>query len=508
MTSKAPPVGPRVLEGVQWNLLGQGAVLAANLLITPYLVARLGSDGYGLYTLMWTLAGYLMVLNFGTVVAVQKFCAQHLGCGPGGPLGGLLRRTLAFELAMALIGGALLWSARAWISGSFLKISPELAPKASSVFAFVAASAAPYFALQFALNVLYGTQRFKAWNLLTTLQSLAVSLCALALLSLGHGIRAVAASFLFSHAALAAAGLWLVRDTLLQKSRPDPRENREFIRFSGKSLASYLMWIVTFQGDRVFIGSLLPLSQIGFYAVSSTLAQKFNMLCGAVTAAAFPLLTELHGRGEEERLRRLYLKGTELSLFLILPISVLSFALAPQFMTLWLGADFSAASTWPFRLLVLANLAYLATYLPNSAAIGRGFPELSAYLMGAKALVVLLLWPLVIPRWGILGAAAGLLAAEWLVVPVFLTFVHRRHLGLTWAEFLDQGCRRPFLSALVLAAVSLAFHGQVQGWAGLLCFGGAGLALYWGAGYAVMEENDRRILRDWSRAKLSRGRSA
>lgn len=504
MTHKAAPVGPRVLEGVQWNLLGQGAVLAVNLLVTPVLVARLGADGYGLYTLMWTLTGYLMVLNFGTVVAVQKFCAQYQGKGPGSPLGWLLRRTLAFELGMALLGGLALWAMRGWIAGSFLKIAPSQIPQACSVFAFVAASAAPYFALQFALNVLYGTQRFKAWNLLTTAQSLAVALCALGLLRFGFGIRAVAASFLAAHAALAAAGLWLARGPLLADSRPDSKEGREFVRFSGKSLASYLMWIVTFQGDRVFIGALLPLSQIGFYAVSSTLAQKFNMLCGAVTAAAFPLLTELHGRGEEERIRRLYLKGTELSLFLILPVSALSFALAPQFMTLWLGGDFSAAATWPFRLLVLANLAYLATYLPNSAAIGRGFPELSAYLMGAKAFVVLILWPLTVPRWGILGAAAGLLLAEWLVVPAFLTYVHRRHLGLTWAAFWSEGCRRPCLAALVLAAAALALHGRVGGWLGLLAFGGTGLALYWGAGWTLLDGTDRRILSDWAFAKFKR----
>ncbi|MFA6316278.1 MAG: oligosaccharide flippase family protein [Elusimicrobiota bacterium] len=496
------PLGPRILEGTSLFLLGQAAVLAVNLLATPFLVHRLGPGGYALYTLMWTVCGYLMLLVFGTGDGVQKFTAEFSGREAASPLGDLLRSTLLFQLAAAVVGGVALYLARFWVAGEVFGVGTEGLPAAGRVFAWVAAAAPSYFALQFGVNVLYGGQLFRNYNVFQALQAGVTAVAACGLLAAGKSIEAVAAAFFCANTLLAAASLWAGRRFLAQASEPSAAIRPEFLRFSAKRWANYLLWVLTFQLDRVFIGAFLPLSQMGYYVVSSAIIQKLNMLCGAVAGPAFPLLADLHGRGETERLERFYLKVTELALAVVLPLTVLAFALIPQFFGLWLGPDFSRESTWPFRFLLAANLAYFCTFIPNALAVAKGAAEIPTWLQVAKLAVLLALWPLLIPRHGIKGAALAVLAAEWLTLPLCLVLVHRRFLATGWGAFLVAAWFRPGLPALGLGALALALHGRIHGWLGLLCAGSLGLALYWAAAWCLLDKDAKDLLASWVKSKL------
>ena len=383
-------LGMRLLEGLHSNVLAQLFVLAINFAITPLIVRHMGPAGYALYTLMWTLLGYLALLTGGTLFATQRFTALYRNKTGPSPLGFMLRRTLLFQLTMAVIGAALLLMNRAWITTQLLQDPGQVLAATPRVFACVAVATPLYFALQFGLSMLYGMQKFGAYNLLQALQSSAVAICTAVILLTGGGLREIAASFIIVHGLLAAMALWLQRHTLLAPSEPQTGPNTEFIRYSAKIFLPYLLVVLTSQGDRIFIAALLPLSQIGYYVIASTMAQKFNMLCGSAIAIAFPMLTELHATGQEERLQRFYLKVSELSFFVFVPVTVLSFVLIPQFMTIWIGADFSAAATWPFRLLVLSNLALLGCHMPNTIAACKGEPQISSYREGGKALLTTL----------------------------------------------------------------------------------------------------------------------
>ena len=496
-TEASPPsLSLRVLRGVEITLAGQAAIVLVNLAVTPAIIRGLGPEHYALYTLIWTFMSYLMMLTLGTSLGVQTYTARLMG-RPGQPLASLLRRTLAFQLALSGLGAAALWAARSWIAQRFLH--GGTVSQASLALASVAAAAPAYFALQFSVNILYGLQRFGAYNLFMFLQSASVPLCAVGLLAVGRGWREIAAAFVAVHVLLAVAALWSVRRTLRPRDAPTGGEGRAegFVRYCAQSLCAQASWVVTYQGDRLFISSMLPLGQLAYYSVSSGLSQKFNAFLGAVATTAYPMLAELHGQGEEAKIKRLYLKTTELSLFFMLPVVILSFVLIPQFMTIWLGEDFSRLSTWPFRLLVLANLSYLTTYLPYSVAMGRGSPHLSAYVNLAKAALLLAMWPFCIPRWGILGAAMGMLASEVATTPAYIAYIHRRFLNVGWREFWSEACRRPFFAALGPAALGLATHGLIGSWTGMLAFVAAGLFLFFGLGYWALDRDAKKILASW-----------
>lgn len=497
-----PRLAHRVMRGVELNLLGQGASFAAALALTPVVVHGLGTEGYALYTLLGTALGYLLLLAGGTGIGGQRFTATLLGGGKKGEASGLLRFSLKVHLAAGLLGAATLWLGRGFIVRSFVDAQGHTLERAPFVVSCAAAAVIPSFLLQLCLHALYGAQEFSAYNLLRALESAATLAAAALALWSGGGLRLVALSFVAVQGALALLSLTLARPLLAPRPAGSERRRGEFLLFSAKSWVGQMFWVLMYQGDRVFIGALLPLSQLGFYAVSAALARKFNVLCGAVADSVLPMMSELHGRGEDARLRRFYLKATEISLFIVLPLTVLSFVLVPQFMTLWLGPEFSHQGTWPFRLLLLANFAYLATQLPHYAALAKGAPEYTGLQQGAKALLLLLAWFLLIPRLGILGAALGLAFAEWAITPLFLAYAHRRLFRLGWAEYFAQACWRPAVASLALAALGLFSHSLIGSWPGLIACGAVGLALFYGLGYRLLDEDAKKLLRGWAEKKL------
>jgi len=498
----APRLAHRVMRGVELNLIGQVASVIIALWLTPLVLRRLGTDGYALYTLIGTLLGYLMLLTPGVPVATVRFSAYHQGREERPRVSGVLRLALLIQLSAALAGGVILFAGRGRFTAWFVQASAGVVSSAPAVLAFAAFAAPFYFLFQLSLNALYGLQRFALYNVMKAAEAACPLAAAAAVLAAGGGLKAVAASFLGVQALLAVSGLLLLRaDFAAGKGLPGRAERRDFISFAGKSAWLQIFWLVIYQGDRLIIGGFLTLSDLGFYAVSAAIARKFNAFCGVVSDSVMPMMAELKGRGETERLRNLYLKSTELSLFVVLPVLILSFALVPQFLTLWLGGDFSLRGTWPFRLLVLANLAYQWSTLPANAALSSGAPELTSALQGVKVILLLILWPMLVPRWGISGAAFALLAAEWAICPALLTYVHRRLLGISWRTYLAEACARPCLAASALAAYAFAARPFVGSWSSLLLAGALGALIFYWLGWRLLDEEARSLLRERADSK-------
>ena len=67
----------RLIRNISSQWLSLGAQLVISVLMTPFMVKRLGDDGYGIIALISGLVGYSGILYFGLGAAVVKFVAEH-----------------------------------------------------------------------------------------------------------------------------------------------------------------------------------------------------------------------------------------------------------------------------------------------------------------------------------------------------------------------------------------------------------------------------------------------
>src|SRR4051812_29366623 len=55
--------------------------IAATYVLTPFTIHRLGSDGYGTWTLITAMTGYMSLLALGVPMACVRYLAQHVAEG-------------------------------------------------------------------------------------------------------------------------------------------------------------------------------------------------------------------------------------------------------------------------------------------------------------------------------------------------------------------------------------------------------------------------------------------
>lgn len=490
------PRSVRFLRGAGWHALGVVLPALASFLLVPFLIGRLGTEGYALYVLMSVLLSYSVPLTLGAGPATLKYVAELHAAGDVASMRGLMRLSWRLHLAGPLLGALAFLAVAPLVATRLLNVPQGLAETAVRVLSAAAAAAVFFNLAQVPKMCLQGLQRFRQANLLNVLESVGPPAGVAALLALGFAPVSMGAWFVVTNFLLLAAALALARPHLPPPgpARLEAQQRSRFLSFGGFNCLHSVLWLVSFQLDKAVIGSLLPLSSLTFYYIPYSIVSKLALIPAAIAAPSFPIASELQAHGDPARLQRLYLKTTKLLLLVILPPCVLLFALAPQFLTLWLGHPFSEHGTWPLRVLLIANLGTVLSFAPYFISHGLGRSDVPAAGMGLGAAGSLALWFMLIPRFGILGAALSFLASQALSASVQLWFLHDRLLRLGWSRFLTDACLKPALLAVALLAGLMVLHAQADTWLRLGTVAAAGTALYYGAGLLWLDTEDKEAL--------------
>ncbi|TPW20718.1 MAG: polysaccharide biosynthesis protein, partial [Elusimicrobia bacterium] len=399
------------------------------------------------------------------------------------------------------LGVALLWGARDFFAGRLLAVPPELAAEAAAVFAAASLAAAGLCLIQGGLAVLQGCQRFAASTALGTLRTVLPLAGSWVILFRGGGLSEVAWWLAAAYLGMALLIVVVAAGVLSQEgllARPAFRLNPEIISFAVLSWLSQLAWSVLFQGDRLVLGAHVPLEDLGYYMVPVAVAQYFQVFGVSVAGVIMPAVSELSHLGRASDIRRVYLLGSRFLVWLALPVFTLAAVLAPHVLTLWLAPEFAERGGHVLRVLLFAQLAYLAAAMPFALDAGTAQGRVRFKAVAASAALAVVGWLVVAPRWGALGMAGATAAAVAVGAVMALAMVHRTHVHLGWAEYLGSVWVGPALSAAVCAAVAWPLRSQAFGLAGLVMVCAVGSAAYLVCAPWVWPAADRReVLAAW-----------
>lgn len=494
----------RFLKNFGFSLGGQLVIAALNLVFVPMLVHGLGLETYGLYILLHAATNYLSLSVLGAGSSSVKFVAEAAGARDGRKLRDALKLSALLHSLGPIAAGAALAAAAPWLGVHLFHVGPELADRAAFVLRCAAAASVFWAASQWASSALQGVQRFDAYNVVLMLQSGLGTTGAALLVRAGHGLRAAALWYVGVNALAAAVALVLTWRLVRPVTRALPAGSglaaRRFVLYSFSLWLAPMAWIITFQFDKLFIARAASLTALTLYAVPSNLLQRLQILPASIGSVVIPMMSEL-GTEHHEDLARVYLKTQRFMLWLVLPVLAVLFAVMPQFLGLWLGGEFGGRSVWPARLLVLAQACYALTTVPNAAAMSRDRPSWMSALAWGQAIVSLIGWRLLIPRWQLVGVAAASLLAQLIPASVYLEAVHRLLKIGSW-RFLTETLARPAAAALLLAGFLLTLHERATSWAALIALCAAGGAVYAAAAYALASREDRDAL-TWASRKAA-----
>ena len=238
-----------------------------------------------------------------------------------------------------------------------------------------------------------------------------------------------------------------------------PRFRRVFLleiwRFAAGTGGVALLGMFVFQSDKLVIGALLPLKEVGIYMVASVIATNLMMLAQPVAAAAFPRLSQLHARNDVAAIRTTFRKLSQLVAVTVLPVATIIAFFPQQTLEIWTGNFAVAVGSAPIlRLLAIGVGCNALACVPYSLILAGGRTR-SLFLLTALSCVFVLPSLYFMTMWlGTLGTASVMLGYLLLLLVGYAILLHSLLGSHEWSRWIAVDILLPQVLIVVVAAAA------------------------------------------------------
>lgn len=400
-----------ITRNVATNYLAFGLSSLVTLLLTPFLIARLGAASFGLWVLLGTVLEYFQLLELGTLPAVIRYVSLHQARDEKNEIeaivGGAMRLLLVVSAAAVP-----LTALAAWGGPRLFTLSADLEPVFFRCTWLIGAVAIVAYFRRLMTATLQGYQRYDLLNACSVSGTFAGALATVVFVARGHGIATLILILFVRTAAEALAELLILRR--LFGLRPSPlRSNREALRrITGYSVFAFLIDVavnISHRIDVVVIGIFLPIVSITHYEIATRIARSLEKITDPLIDMTFPLASALDSARRPEALRRLLLTGTRLTVVMITPGLILIGRYGREIIGWWVGPEYAEPS-FPV-LIVFLGVVLMAVFDSTAARIllGTGQVRFDAAVSLVSAAGNLVLSVVLVRKYGLLGVALGTL---------------------------------------------------------------------------------------------------
>jgi len=406
--------------------------------------------------LLLTFVNMLNVLQMGFNTGLVKYLAGILGQANSEEAEQYVGTSLAIYLSIATPVAIALASFTGWLVPAFFHVPDEL--RRDIILCFYLAAAA--FLLRFVAEVFYAVpiaaQRFDIVNGLFVGCELVRILASVLAVYLGYLVKTVIAVNLCVNL-LFLVGSLLSSKYLIPGLRVRPRFSYphfwrlfHFSKFT--AIASFASRIGN-NVDVLIVGYFLPVANVSFYSIPAALCSKIWALVGNVTTVSFPAASALSAASPEGKLGELYLRGTKMVTALAAFPAVALCLLSHEILRHWIGIEFASQSSLTLKLMSCAFLINCLMHMPDSLSSGVGHPWIPAKFNVLETTLKFGSFLVLVPHFGIAGAAAGYLGTQVVLTPWFVNAANRV-VGVSWRSLLLKSyC--PILTPLSLISLFL-----------------------------------------------------
>ena len=455
----------------QINELKAGSILSyVNLLIgcvipllyTPVMLDILGQEEYGLYSLSNSVVGYLGLLNFGMGSAVIRYMTRSRteeNMDQTRRMLGLFLVIYSVLAVLVCIGGAVLVE----LSGPvFAKgLTTDEIGRMRILLVIMAASMAISFPLGVFSSVTIVYERYLFNKLISIGETILLPILNLVILYTGKGSVGMALiGLLFQIFNGAVYGIFCVRRLQIYPVfRSMPVEIlKELTVYCAFVFLSSVVDTLYWATDKVLIGAVIGSAAVAVYNVGGTFTSMLQSMAHAISSVFGPRVNMIVAKDAPmEQLSALLIRVGRLQ-YLVVSLLLSGYIVFGQaFVALWAGADYSDAyyvglmTMIPLAVPLIQNIAF-ATILAQNKHRFR------SVVYAAIAVVNVVSTYLVLPYYGILGAAACTAAAYVLGQGVIMNTYYYKVTGLDIPAFWKNIGQMSIVPLILVAASMSVLH--------------------------------------------------
>ncbi|WBX70738.1 lipopolysaccharide biosynthesis protein [Tenacibaculum retecalamus] len=461
--------------------LKKGAILSyitiiltnvVGLILTPFIITKLGDAEYGLYTLIGAFVGYISVLDLGlnnTIVRfVAKYRAEKDKIGEENFLGTTMLIYMVIATIISIIGVVMYFNIEYVFSSSLTLQEIEKAKIMFVILIFNLAITLPGGAFT---AICSGYEHFVYPRTVNIIRYIVRSIMVVALLTIGEdAIGLVILDTIMNLLVILFNGFYVFKK-LKVVFKVD-----KFEFFLVKEIFAYSIWIFIFalvnqfqwKVGQVVLGTLTNTTTVAIYAIGIMLGTYYGAFSTAVSSVFLPRATKMIvNESSAEELTLMMIKIGRISLLVLLLILGGFIFFGEDFVNLWIGDKYK--DSWFIALVIM---------LGYTVALVQSFAHLileAKSKFSFKAIVYIfflslgtLLGAFLVKDYGVKGMVVGT-TIGWVISQIIMNYYYYKVIKLKIGLFFLKLASKIIPTFILIMALSyfITFI-TIDGWKGLI----------------------------------------
>lgn len=403
---------------IVWSLFGLISTIVITFLLRVILARWLGPSSFGLFTMVFIIQGLAsLVATLGIPIALTKYSAEYKD--NTNKLHQVFSCALICSISLGLVTAILLYALSDLLAAIF-----DMPGLASLLKFFVLAL--PFIAfVETLLGLFNGLREMKVYAYILIVRSSLLILLSLALVALGFGVEGAVFGIVLSAVTCSILGiifsskyLYLTFDLLLDNAK-------KLVLFGSQLFSANAVNLLANQAGILLLGYFLTDTEVGFYSVAVSISMVLTVIPFAIQKITYPATSEYWATDNHQVMQKMIDRVMKYAACVLLPLGLGLGFFAKEIISILFGAEYIKAAL-PLCILLIARVIQGATVIPIGASFsGIGRPDIGLKIGTLSCVLSIVLNILLIPRFGIAGAAMGTTISLLAGASIFLILLPR-----------------------------------------------------------------------------------
>jgi O-antigen/teichoic acid export membrane protein len=406
------------------------------LILTPFIISRIGDMQFGIYTLVLGIVGTFGLLDMSISTSFIKFISEYFHKNNTEKLNHTISTGLFFYIFFTLLLGLAVYLFTGTIV-SMLNVPADLTELTAnalkiSILIFITTNSLGIFT-----TVLISIQKMYVTSMINLIFGIINFLAVILLLNSSYGLYGIIWSQFFT-----SLGGIVFTVIYSYKALPQLKISLNYFKLlSLKEMGSFglqmqVSKLSTFASDKydeLLLGIFSVLNNVTLFNIGNRIVRFGKFFPSQFIVQLAPVAAELNSNDNEEKLKSLFADATKYLVAVTAPLFVFIFVFSDLLVNTWMGSGYETAALI-VKILIAGQLVNIALSAPGNSIIpNMGIPKYQMYEGLIHLSINIVLTYFLIKKFGVIGAAFGNTAATF-VSSAYVYFVSVKFFGKKYSD--------------------------------------------------------------------------